>query len=214
MLSVYMFLYLHLNVSIKGPPVIQFPGRAKPPTSFGAPPGAPPAPGAPCYPPMGFSNAPPTSFGMPQPYSQMSTPYPTQPIHPTPSGTPMHINTYPQQQMPYPSQSMPAPCYPPNHNQPAQSPYAQQQHYDMYPNLQKAPDARECFSSMSPSSYPSASNVRANSSILYQGAGYSGGPGAGSTYPYTANPPTAAARGATPTPRRDRFTPKVRLIAI
>lgn len=203
------FFYLYLNIS-KGPP-IQLPGRAQPPTSFGTLSGAPSAPNAQSYPPMGFPNAPPTSFGMPQPYSQAATPYPTQPIHPTSDNTSMHTNVYPPQQMPYPSQSMPTPCYSFNANssQPAPSPYPQQQNYNMYPNLQKAPDARECYNNIAPSSYFSGPNAHATNSIPYQGANYPRGQGVGSTYSYTANPPTTAPRGATPAPRRERFTPKV-----
>lgn len=60
---------------IKGPPTLPFQGQ-KPPNSFGAPPGAPSAPGVPPYPVntgIGFNLPPaPTSFGMPQPHS----PYP------------------------------------------------------------------------------------------------------------------------------------------
>lgn len=214
----YIFLsfiyFIYTFTYPKGPPV-QFPKRAGPPTSFGAPPGAPSAPGAPSYPPMGFSNAPPTSFGMPQPY----IPYPTQnqPI-PVPGGA---ANVYPPQPMPTPSnypssmhpnysaptpQPMPTPSYPSsmysNHRAPSLYP---QQQTDMYPDLYKAPDAKECFSSMAPSSYPSY----ATSSVPYQGGSYPGGQGVGS-YSYSANPPTAVPRGATPAPRRNRFTPKVR----
>lgn len=196
----------------KGPPVIQFHGQAPPPTSFGAPPGAPSAPGA----PMGFSNAPPTSFGMPQPYSQTSAPYPTQPMHPTPSTMPASINNYPSQQMPYPSQSMPMPSYPPTThvNPSAQSFYPQQQNYDMYPNLQRAPDAREYFNNMASSPYPTGSNVQANSSVSHQGGNYHGGQGIGSGYHYTGNSSTDIPRGITPAPRNDRFTPKVRLMIL
>lgn len=166
---------------------------------------------------MGFpSNAPPTSFGMPQPYSQTPAPYPTQPIHPIPSNVPAQTNTYPSQQMQYPPQPMPM-CYPTNihSNQSAPSPYLQQQNYNMYPNLQKAPEAKEYFSSMTPSPYPSGPNIHtahtAYSSTPYQSANYPGGQGVSSKYSYAANPPTAATYGTTPAPRRDRFTPKVRL---
>lgn len=206
----YLFLYLHLDTS-KGPPV-QFPGRARPPTSFGAPPGAPSAPGAPSYPPVGFPNVPPTSFGMPQPYSQ--APYPTQPMHPIPGSAPntyppQQTNTYPPQQMPYPSQAMPT-CYPSNapSNQSAPSSYPRQQNYNAYPNLQTAPEAKEYFSNIAPSSYPSTYTAN---STPYQSGHYPGGQGVSSIYPYAANPPTAATRGTIPAPRRDRFTPKVRL---
>lgn len=203
-----VFLYLYLNIS-KGPPV-QLPGKARPPTSFGAPPGAPSAPGVPSYPPMGFSNAPPTSFGMPQPYSQATTPYPSQPMHPIPEIS-TQTNAYPPQQMPYPSQTMPMQCYSfnANSNQPAPSPYPQQQNYNMYPNFQKAPDARECLSNIAPSSYSSAPNTHATNSIPYQGGNYPRGQGVGSTYSYAANSPIVAPHGATPAPRRERFTPKV-----
>lgn len=203
----YLFLYLFLDIS-KGPPV-QFPGaRARPPTSFGAPFGAPSAPGAPSYPPVGFSNAPPTSFGMPQPYSQAPAPYPIQPMHPFPGSAPMQTNTYPSPQMPYPSQST---CYPSSahSNQSVPSFYPQQQNYNAYPNLQTAPDAKEYFSN-TPSSYPSRPNTYTTNSIPYQSGSYPGGQGVSSKYPYVANPPTAT-HGTIPAPRRDRFTPKVRL---
>ncbi|XP_018376221.1 PREDICTED: annexin B9-like isoform X1 [Trachymyrmex cornetzi] len=191
-----------MSYGYQGPP-IQFPGRARPPTSFGAPPGAPPAPNAPSYSPMGFSNAPPTSFGMPQPYS----PYPTQPSHPFPGNAPDQTSTYPPQQMPYP-QCMPT-CYPPSthSNQSAPSPYSQQQNYNSYPNLQTAPDAKEYFGNMTPSPYPSGPNAHTASSIPYQRDSYPGGQGVSSQYPYAANP-TAATRGTTPAPRRDQFTSK------
>lgn len=152
---------------------------------------------------MVFSNAPPTSFGMPQPYSQ------TQPMHPAPSNPP--TRAYPPQQMSYPSQSIPMP-YPsvsnPFSNQPALSSYPQQQDY-MYPNLEKAPDAKEYFSSMTP--YPSQPNAYIASSNPYHGGNHPGGQRVRPTYPCIANPPIAAQRGATSAPRRDRFTPKVRL---
>lgn len=206
-LYLYIFLYLYPDVP-KGPPV-QFPGRARPPTSFGAPPGAPSAPGAPFYPPMGFSNAPPTSFGMPQPYGQSPTPYPTQTMHPTPKNTPMH--SYPPQQMPYPTQPMPTP-YPPNPGQPmTQAPYPRQQSHNVYPNLQQTPEARACFNNTASSPYPHGLNTHATSSALYQGGNHPGGQGVSSKYPYSTNPPTAAPRRATPAPQ---FTPKVRLIAV
>lgn len=226
----YLFLY---TLTSKGPPPVQFPGRARPPTSFGAPPGAPSAPGAPSYPSVGFSNAPPTSFGMPQPYSQ--APYPTHPtMHLVPGSAPAQTNTYPSQQMPYPqsmptypqsmptySQSMPTypqsmPTYPqamPSNtysNQSAPSPYPRQQNYDTYPNLQTAPDAKEYFSNVAPSPYSSGPNTHTASSVPYQSRN-PGGQGVSSKYPYAANPPTAAMRDTTPAPRRDRFTPKVRL---
>ncbi|KAG5326740.1 ANX11 protein, partial [Acromyrmex heyeri] len=200
---IYTYIYIYTLIS-KGPP-IQFPGRARPPTSFGAPPGAPSAPNAPSYSPMGFSNAPPTSFGMPQPYSQ--APYPIQPSHPFPGNAPNQTNTYPPQQMPYP-QSIPT-CYPPDthSNQSAPSPYPQQQNYNSYPNLQTAPDAKEYFSNITPSPYPSGPNAHTANSIPYQRDSYPGGQGVSSQYPYAANP-TAATRGTTPAPRRNQFTSK------
>lgn len=157
---------------------------------------------------MGFSNAPPTSFGMPQPYSQTPHPIHNQPVHPTPNIPPTH--TYPPQQMPYPSQSMPT-SYPSNpyYNQPAPSSYPHQQNYNMYPNLQKAPDAKDYFNSTTPSPYPSQSNAYTASSNPYQGGNYPGGQRAGPTYPYASNSPTVAPRGATSAPHR--FTPKVRI---
>ncbi|KAK0084485.1 hypothetical protein PV325_006935 [Microctonus aethiopoides] len=111
-----------MSYGYQGPP---YPGQ-KPPTSFGAPPGAPSAPcpsdGSP-YPSnsnFGFSNQPPTSFGMPQPFSPYPTssfqpqptpytPYPTQPSGPSPyptqSGGPSPYPTQPGGQSPYPTQS-------------------------------------------------------------------------------------------------------------
>ncbi|KMQ95593.1 annexin-b11-like isoform x1 protein [Lasius niger] len=175
-----------MSYGYQGPPV-QLPGRTRPPTSFGALPGAPPASDAPSYPPsVGFSNAPPTSFGMPQPYPQTApnssgiAPYPTKFMHGTPENV---VHHYPPQQMPYPPQPMPAPCYPSNasSSQPMLSPYPQQQNYNAYPNLQKAPDARECFSNMAPSSYSPGSNAHAANSIPYQGGSYSRGQGTSPT---------------------------------
>jgi len=155
---------------------------------------------------MGFSNAPPTSFGMPQPYSQ--APYPIQPSHPFPGNAPSQ--TYLPQQMPYPQST--ATCYPPDthSNQFAPSPYPQQQNYNSYPNLQTAPDAKEYFSNITPSPYPSGPNAHTANSIPYQRGSYPGGQGVTSQYPYAANP-TAATRGTTPAPRKDQFTSKVRL---
>ncbi|XP_012227553.2 annexin B9 isoform X1 [Linepithema humile] len=199
-------------------------------------PSAPGASFYPSGPQMGFSNAPPTSFGMPQPYSQ--APYPTQPPihhqHPTPSNPPTH--TYPPQPMPHPSQSMPTPSMPrPFSDQPAPSSYPQQQNYNpypqqqnynpypqqqnynthpqqqnynTYPDLQKAPDAKECFSNITPSPYPSQPNAYTAISNPYQGGNHPGGQRVSPMYPYTANPPTAAQRGVTSAPQRDRFTPK------
>ncbi|KAL0118654.1 hypothetical protein PUN28_009373 [Cardiocondyla obscurior] len=188
-----------MSYGYQGPPV-QFPGRAQPPTSFGAPPGAPSAPGAPPYPTMGFSNAAPTSFGMPQPYSS----YPTQPMHPVPGNISMQTNTYPPQQTPYPSQPMPT-YYPSSthSNQSAPYPYPQQQTYNTYPNLQAAPDAKEYFSSTAPFSYPSGPSTHKANSFPYQNESYPGGQGVSSKYPSA-----AATHGTTPAPRRDRFTPK------
>lgn len=168
---------------------------------------------------MGFPNVPPTSFGMPQPYSQAPAPYPTQSMYPIPGNIPAQNNTYPLQQMPYPPQPMPhhPTCYPTNthSNQSAPSPYPQQQNYNMYPNLQKAPEAKEYFNSMAPSPYSSGPNIHtthtAHSSTPYQSGSYPGGQGVNSKYSYAANSPTAATHGTTPAPRRDQFTPKVRL---
>ncbi|KYM99417.1 Annexin-B11 [Cyphomyrmex costatus] len=135
---------------------------------------------------------------MPQPYSQ--APYPTQPLHPFPGNVPAQTDTYPPQQMPYP-QSMPT-CYPSNtySNQSGPSPYLQQQSNNPYPNLQTAPDAKEYFSDMTPSPYPSGPNTYTASSL--QSGSYPGGQGVSSQYPH------AATHGTTPAPRRDRFTPK------
>lgn len=163
---------------------------------------------------MGFPNAPPTSFGMPQPYSQ-ATAYPTQPMHPIPDSAPVQTNIYSPQQMPYPSQPVPM-CYPSNEHANQSESYPRQQNYNTYPdhntypNLQTAPDAKQYFSNMAPSPYPSSSNTHTNS-IPYQSESYPGGQGVSSKYPYSANPSATATRGTTPAPRRDRFTPKVRL---
>ncbi|XP_014478613.1 PREDICTED: annexin B9-like isoform X1 [Dinoponera quadriceps] len=219
-----------MSYGYQGPPV-QFSGRARPPTSFGAPPGAPSAPSAPSYPQTGFTNAPPmsfgmpqpygqtssphptTSFGMPQPYGQISAPYPTQAMHPTPSSSPLH-KTYLAQQVPYPAQSMPcypssaypSNVYPPSPSQRASQPsYPQQQSRNTYPNLQQTSEAAECFNKRT-SLYPQGPNTHASSSIPYQGGNYSGGQGVRSNYPYGANPPTAAPHGTTPAPR---FAPKI-----
>ncbi|XP_011869187.1 PREDICTED: annexin B9-like [Vollenhovia emeryi] len=249
-----------MSYGYQGPPV-QFPGRAQAPTSFGAPPNAPSAPGVPPYPSAAFSNAPPTSFGMPQPHSQASYPasYPThpahstpggapvqtspyppqhmpysQPAHPAPGGAPVQTSPYPLQQMPYPQPAHPAPggapvqtspyplqqmpypqlaptCYPPNprSNQCAPSPYPQrQQNYNEYPNLHTAPDAKEYFGNVAPSPYPPGPTMHTANSNPYQSQSCPGGQGVSSKYPYAANPPTAATRGATPAPRRDWFTSK------
>ncbi|KYQ58727.1 Annexin-B11, partial [Trachymyrmex zeteki] len=221
----------------KGPPV-QFPGRARPPTSFGAPPGAPSAPNAPSHSSMGFSNAPPTSFGMPQPHSQ--APCPIQPSYPFPDNTP--AQTYPPQQMPYPqaiakyyhpnahsNQSAPSPypiqpSYPFPDNTPAQTyppqqmPYPQSiakyyppnAHSNQQQNYNPYPNLQTAPDAKDYFSNitPSEPNAHTASSIPYQSGSYPGGQGVSSQYPYAANPPTAATRGTTPAPRRNQFTPK------
>lgn len=136
-----------MSYGYQGPPVEPFPGQ-RPPTSFGAPPGAPSAPGAPPYPQStsgyGYpsSGVPPTSsYGfmptqfspyqninqqMPMP-STNSTPYPIQ------SGVP--ICGYPQQQNSiYPQVHQSTPGYPQTHN--SSSIYPQQQSTHMYPQQQ------------------------------------------------------------------------------
>jgi len=212
-------LYVFLDIS-KGPPV-QFPGQLYLPTSFGAPPGKPSAPEAPSHTSSNFSNAPPISFGMPQPYSQATDsiqsvpppmqsnmPYPTQqtpyppPYPPQQMPYPQQQMSYPQQQMPYPQQQTP---YPP---QSASLSYPQQQNYNVYPNLQKAPEAREYFGNMASSFYPCGSNATNSSS--YQSGSYHGGQGVSSSYPYAVNPPIAASR-APPAPRTNQVLLKVRL---
>lgn len=183
-----------MSYGYQGPP-IHFPGR--PPTSFGAPPGTPSAPGAPPYPQsgnLGFPNAPPTSFGMPMPYA----PYPLPgqcPPPPSSIGSSMPM----PQPMPYPTQQ-PQSLYP---SQP--SAYPQQQNYDLYPNLQQAPEAREAFGNPTP--YPSAPNACSNNANLYPGGTYSGGQGAGSYSSYRGKP--ASPQHSRPAPRRDQFTPKL-----
>ncbi|XP_043515822.1 annexin B9-like isoform X1 [Frieseomelitta varia] len=204
-----------MSYGYQGPPVIQFPGHAPPPTSFGAPPGTPSAPGA--YSQsggIGFTSGAPVSFGMPQPYSPYpSTPYPPQPGHPTMS------NQYPPpapgasfQQMPspmpqstpsYPFQQMQQPC-----NNPGQhSAYSQQRDYNLYPNIHAAPDAKECFDTPSPYNN-SPSNAYSNKSSSYQGRSYPGGQGAGycppretNSFPYQPKP--------APVPRKSQFMTKL-----
>lgn len=199
-----------MSYGYQGPP-IHFPGR--PPTSFGAPPGTPSAPGAPPYPQnenIGFSNVPPTSFGMPMPYAPYHCPPPPQPNHPLPGQCPPQSSRgssmpmpqsmpyLPQQsQSPYPTQPSPYPTQP--------SPYPQQQNYDLYPSLQHAPEAREAFPN--PTSYPSAPNACLNNASLYPGGTYSGGQGAGSYSSYRGKP--ASPQHSRPAPRRDQFTPKL-----
>ncbi|XP_012267116.2 annexin B9-like isoform X1 [Athalia rosae] len=70
-----------MSYGYQGPPVTSFSGQ-RPPNSFGAPPGAPTAPGNSPYPANGIgfnlSPAPPIGFGMPQPHSPYSSiPYPS-----------------------------------------------------------------------------------------------------------------------------------------
>lgn len=204
---VLFFIYTLLS---KGPPVIQFPGHAPPPTSFGAPPGTPSAPGALPYPQsgnIGFTSSAPVSFGMPQPYS----PYPVQPSHPMSNQCPPPAPGAPVQQIPLPMPQSPSP-YPSQQMQqpyPGQpSVYPQQQDYNMYPNLRNAPDAKECFNIPSP--YTSASNAHSNNSSSYQGGSYPGGQGTGYYSPHTGRSSSYQPTQA-PAPRRNQFTPKVRL---
>lgn len=194
--------------------MIQFPGHAPPPTSFGAPPGTPSAPGA--YSQsggIGFTSGAPVSFGMPQPYSPYpSTPYPPQSGHST--------NQYPPpasgaafQQMPlpmpqstpsYPFQQMQQPC-----NNPGQpSAYPQQRDYNLYPNIHAAPDAKECFDTPSP--YNSASDAYSNNSSSYQSRSYPGGQGAGYYPPRETNSFPYQPKSA-PAPRKSQFMTKVRV---
>ncbi|KZC05461.1 Annexin-B11, partial [Dufourea novaeangliae] len=203
----------------KGPPVIQFPGHAPVPTSFGVPPGTPSAPGAACAPGaasvpgapphsqggnIGFMNAPPTSFGMPQPYSPYpSTPYPAQPNHSFPGQCPAQASRGPSMPMPqsapYLSQQTQQ-SYP---NQP--SAYLQQQNYNVYPNLRHAPEAKECFSESSP--YSSTPNTYSNNASFFPGGSYPGGQGIGSHSPYGGK--STSSQHTRPAPRRDQFTPKL-----
>ncbi|XP_076670497.1 annexin B9 isoform X1 [Andrena cerasifolii] len=203
-----------MSYGYQGPPVIQFPGLEPPPTSFGAPPGTPSAPsaasGAPPYSQsgnMGYANSPSIPAGMPFPSYSM-TPYPTQPNHPVPGQYPAPGG--PAQQTPYPvPQSIP---YPPQRMYSAPpSAYPQQQHYNMYPNVQQTQDTRASYTSGS-SPYPSVpeSYYVPNTSSYYQGRSYPGGQGAGSYSPYegkSATPPQPP-RPA-PAPRKDQFTPKL-----
>ncbi|KOC62192.1 Annexin-B11, partial [Habropoda laboriosa] len=197
----------------KGPPVVQFPGHAPPPTSFGAPPGTPSAPGAASAPSaspypqsgnLGFTNAPAVSFGMPQPYSLYpSTPYPMQPSHPMPGQCPPPAPGASPQPMVQSTSS-----YPPQLTQQLysgqHSAYPQQQNFDLYPNLQTAPDEKECFNRPSP--YTSTSNTYSNNSGPFQGESYSGGQGARFYSPHGGTPyqPHPA-----PAPRRNQFAPKL-----
>ncbi|XP_029049081.1 annexin B9-like isoform X1 [Osmia bicornis bicornis] len=205
-----------MSYGYQGPPVIQFPGHVPPPTSFGAPPGTPSAPGGASAPPysqsgnFGFTNAPPTTFGMPQPYSPYpSTPYPVQPSHPVPGQCPAPApGAYPQY-MPQPVPQSTSP-YPPQQTQQSYSNqpsgYPQQQNYAVYPNLQSVPEAKECFGGSSP--YPSGPNAYSNNSNPYQGGSYPGGQGGGSYSPYgskSASPRSYPAQA----PRKDQFAPKL-----
>lgn len=185
------------------------PGNVKPPTSFGVPPGTPSAPGAPPYSQsgnIGFTNIPPVSFGMPQPYSsQVLTPYPTQPCHPIPNQYPQYPPPTPETpQMPFMQKSSYSPQMQQSYlNQ--STIYPQQQNYN-YPNLQTMSDSKECFNTSSP--YTFGPNVYSNNSSSYQGGSYPGGQGAGFYSPhkdrsYQAHP--------APAPRRNQFAPKVRL---
>ncbi|XP_076243814.1 annexin B9 isoform X1 [Calliopsis andreniformis] len=253
-----------MSYGYQGPPVIQFPGHAPPPTSFGAPPGTPSAPGAasaPNVPPyphsgIGFTNVPPTSFGMP--YGTSSTPYPTQPNHPVSGQYPLSAPGGPPQQAPYPMNPMPYPpqqpqSYPPPQpsylpqqpqsyprqqpqqsyqpqqpqqsyqpqqpqqsyqpQQPQQSyppqtsTYPQHQNYNMYPNLQTAPEARECFTGSS--SYSSGPNTYLTNSTSYQGGSYPGGQGVELYSPYGGKSASFQPSGPAPAPRRNQFAPKL-----
>lgn len=203
----------------KGPPVIQFPGHAPPPTSFGAPPGTPSAPGAasaPMAPPypqsgdIGFPNSNPVSFGMPQPYGYPQNPYSMPPRHPTGGQWPIPTPGARYQPISQPVSSyMPPQPQQPYLNEP--SSYPQQQNYNLYPNFQNAPEAKECF--CSPSPYTSAATTYSNNAGPYQGGSYPGGQGAGFYSPHEGRstslyrPHSAPA----PAPRRNQFTPKVRL---
>ncbi|XP_015178427.1 PREDICTED: annexin B9-like isoform X1 [Polistes dominula] len=143
-----------MSYGYQGPPVIQFPGRGPPPTSFGVPPGTPSAPGAPPYSQTtntGFSNAPPVSFGMPQPHSPYAS-YPMQPtpMQPTPSAT--NPSQFPQQ-MPYPSQAQ-SNVYPPQPQSNVYPPQPQSNVYPPQPQSNVYPPSSMPYPS---SSYPSSS---------------------------------------------------------
>ncbi|CAK9800127.1 Annexin B9 [Anthophora quadrimaculata] len=204
-----------MSYGYQGPPVIQFPGHAPPPTSFGAPSGTPSAPGAASAPSaspypqsgnLGFTNAPPVSFGMPQPYSPYpSTPYPMQPSHPISGQCPTSAPGAPQMPPPMLQSIHSYPAQPTQQMYPGQHPaYPQQQTFNLYPNLQSVPDAKECFNRPSPDN--SAPNTYSNNSNPYQGGSYSGGQGTGFYSPHggTSYQPHPA-----PAPRRNQFVPKL-----
>ncbi|XP_035718377.1 annexin B9-like isoform X2 [Vespa mandarinia] len=202
------------------PPVIQFPGRGPPPTSFGVPPGTPSAPGAPPYSQttnIGFPNAAPVSFGMPQPYSPYaSSPYPVQPSHSSPANVSSAMSSsqfpqqmpYPpqQQQMPYPPQQQQnvypsqATSYPPSSSMPESSSFRQQQRNSVYPNLPREQNAH-CFGDRNSSSLSNPNMSLSSNSAPYPGGSYHGGQGLGNSYsPYGANSHLASGRVA-PAPR-------------
>ncbi|XP_043501493.1 annexin B9-like isoform X1 [Polistes fuscatus] len=199
-----------MSYGYQGPPVIQFPGRGPPPTSFGVPPGTPSAPGAPPYSQTtntGFSNAAPVSFGMPQPYA----PYASYPMQPNPnSANPTSATNPPQypQQMPYPPQpqsnvypppSMPYPSSYPSSCMPESSFYPQQQH-SVYPNIPQEQNAHR-FGDRNLSSFSNPNMSLSSNSAPYPGGSNLGGQGLGNLYsPYGANLPSASGRSA-PAPR-------------
>nr|XP_033342572.1 annexin B9-like isoform X1 [Megalopta genalis]XP_033342573.1 annexin B9-like isoform X2 [Megalopta genalis]XP_033342574.1 annexin B9-like isoform X1 [Megalopta genalis] len=190
-----------MSYGYQGPP-IQFPGQ--PPTSFGAPPGTPSAPGAMPYPQtgnIGFPNAPPMSFGMPMPYAPYECSTTTQSNQPMPGQCPPLPPRGPSMPMP---QSVPYPTQQAHTIYTSHiSPSSHQPNYNIYPSLQRAPEAREAFNSPSP--YPSAPNVSANNASFYPGGSYSGGQ---ATYSLYGGKP-ASPQHSRPAPRRDQFTPKL-----
>ncbi|KAI4493463.1 hypothetical protein M0804_001639 [Polistes exclamans] len=206
-----------MSYGYQGPPVIQFPGRGPPPTSFGVPPGTPSAPGAPPYSQTtntGFSNAAPVSFGMPQPYS----PYASYPMQPNPNlAHPTSATNLPQfpQQMPYPPQpqsnvypppSMPYPSSYPSSSMPESSFYPQQQQSvypnipqeqnSVYPNIPQEQNAHR-FGDRNSSSFSNPNMSLSSNSAPYPGGSNLGGQGLRNLYsPYGANLPSASGRSA------------------
>ncbi|XP_053997948.1 annexin B9-like isoform X1 [Hylaeus anthracinus] len=143
-----------------------------------------------------------TPYPMPYPPQQAQQPYPPQQAQ----------QPYPPQQtqQPYPSQQTQQ-SYPPQQTQepyPTQpSTYQQQQNHEIYPNLQRAPDAREYFGQPSP--YSSTPKTYSNNASTYQGGSYPGGQGAGSYSPYGGISSSPQHSRPAPAPRRDQFAPKL-----
>ncbi|XP_043270097.1 annexin B9-like [Venturia canescens] len=166
-----------MSYGYQGPPVGPFPGKQKPPTSFGAPPGTPSAPGALPYPNnsnIGFGN-PPTSFGMPQPYAGFGgAPYPLQP-----QGSSPYPNVPGLNPCPYPNPNACSnPSLYPNPGGPNASPYpnpAAGPNSSFYPNP----------AASNPSMYPNVSDANP-SPYTQQNSPY---PGQNSSYPSSTHQP-------------------------